>query len=88
MSFKITTTAFKETGKYYTSQVGVLLKHHRYMMGFDFEKMVRNNDPDVHMYSGLSGGFSSRYYHVIDIEYPPEVNNFCTRLIDKTKEMG
>jgi len=88
LGFKIKTTSYRETGKWYTSKTMVLLGEHKYMMGFDLISLIRKNDESVHVYSGLERGFSGGYYHVIEVEYPDEVNNFCNRLIDMTKEMG
>ena len=84
MPFKITVTAFKETGKYYSSQVTILKKDHQFIHGFDLEDLIRKNAKEVHEYSPISGGFSEGLFYTVEVEYPPEVNNFCNRLFDKT----
>ena len=84
MSFKIAVEVYKETGKHYAGQDGVLQKIHEYIHGFDLEKLIRENEESVHCYSPIEGGFKDGFFYVVKVEYPNEVNNYCNRMFDKT----
>jgi len=86
VGFQISVDVFKPSGKWGYSEKSKLSDCHKYIMGFDLERLIRNNAGEVWHYSPLGGGFKAGYIYVVQVEYPPEVNNWCFRLIDKTGE--
>lgn len=85
----IKVTSFKESGKYYSEHKSTLSDDHIDLAGYKLSQLIRNNDPSVFEYAGLTSGFNGEFYYIIEVDYG-DLQNFCffclDRIHDKTRD--
>ena len=79
----IEVTAYKKSGKFYTSLKQQLKPEHAELSFYKFLDMCRDNDQQVQDYSGIRGGFIN-FYFVVRVDNPTEQMIFCNFSLDRT----
>lgn len=83
---EITVVAYKKSGKYYSEETRNLKVEHygSYHESAELWKGIHLNADSVKDYSPINGGFSKGYIYTVDVEYPDNMEGFCTFLWDNT----
>lgn len=76
-------TAYKDSGKWYSTHESVLKEEHSNLAGYELLDLIKNNDESVREYSCIQNGFPSYFFYVVDVMYMDKANqtNFCNYLV-------